>query len=621
MLEIKLINRILFKGIIIFCFLLLVGRLVQLQIINSDLYQVLSEGNTIRLVSIPAPRGLIYDRNGEVLVTSRFAYRVSIMPPVHNIQEDIFEKLGAILFMDPDDIRYRVQNASGFPYEPIVIKTDVSTDMVISIEERKMELSGVMIDRVPVREYNYNNPAAHIVGRIGRISEDQLRTLRSEGYTSTDIVGITGIERYYESDLRGINGVRRIEVDARLNPVSPVRYLEDIELTTDHERSPVSGADIVLTIDLELQMAVENLLKEGINEARERYPSTSGGTAILLRPETGEILAMASYPDYDPNLFVGGISTSDWNALINDPDRPFVNRATSAYAPGSVFKPVVAIAGLETDLVDGGENILCTGVDLVLPDEKRCWIWYSTGRGHGDVTMAEALGVSCNVFFYELGRRIGIDDLSDWSFRFGLGQSTGITLFPADSQGLVPTREWKLEARGQRWLAPTETMDMSIGQGFLNTTPLQIAGVYAGIATGGDIYKPYLVKEIRGPDRNIIFQSEPELLKPSLHLSLDTIDIINQGLTQTVTDGTASLTFNGFPISLAGKTGSAEVGGGKSHAWFGGYAPADNPEVVVVVFLELGGTGAGSAAPIARAILETYFNIETTETERVIRLE
>ncbi len=598
--EKELTSRIRIFGILVlFLFLVLFLRLWYLQIARGDEYDVMSKNNRVRLLSLEAPRGLIRDRNGEILATSRFAPTVSIVPMEWKNSNHVIEVLSEIIQMSTEDIEKKIAASAWRPFEPVRIKIDISPEVVIKIEERRIDLPGVIIEQLPVRQYVLGNFATHILGYIGEINEEELKALKGKGYSIGDLFGKIGVEKTFEENLKGIKGIQQVEVNALSRPV---RILG--------EESPIPGNDIVLTIDRRLQEIVEVALEEGLIDARKdpRYKDAKGGAIIVMDVRNGEILAMASAPDYDPNLFVGGISVTNWNKLIEDPYRPLYNRVMSGeYPPGSTFKIITAFAALEEGLVDLNDKFYCTGSDPTIPD-KKCAIWYSTGSGHGEQNLIESIKNSCNITFYELGKRIGVNKLAEYARDFGFGSPTGINVSPGDKGGLVPTKEWKLEKRFLRWVEPAETMDFSIGQGFFNATLLQIAAAYATIANGGTLYKPLIVKAINSSTGDSLRRFEPQVVR-EIHMSPMTEMILKEGMRRVTVDGSAREVFADFPISTAGKTGTAEVSGADNHAWFAAFAPAESPEVVVIVLVENGGYGGKVAAPIARKALEAYFRL------------
>ncbi|MBO8126187.1 MAG: penicillin-binding protein 2 [Firmicutes bacterium] len=604
---------LLFLGLV---FVVIVGRLWYLQIIRGEEFLRRSEANALRVIPIPAPRGIIYDRNLTPLATNRQAFTVSIVPrDLPDDPEPVYRRLSKIIDMSPEEIADAVASGQRLPYYPVRLVRDVGPEVVTTIEESRIDLPGVIIEETPIRYYPFGPLAGHTLGYLGQISEEQLKELGDQGYTGSDIVGRTGLERVYESELRGIDGGQQVEVN-RVN--RPIRVLGKVE--------SIPGNNLVLTLDAGLQGKVEELLAQRLAEIREegRYPRAYAGAAVVLDPNSGQILAMASEPGFDPSQFVGGVSFEYWQELVNNPYNPLRNRVTQGdITPGSVFKVVTAYAALSENLTSPWEVFDAQGRDYVYP-QKTCWI-YAQGRTHGRETVAEAIGDSCNVVFYELGRRVGIDKLSEYARRLGLGEPTGLNLYPPESSGLVPSREWKREAfqrPDQKIWYPIETLDVSIGQGPILVTPLQMALVYSVLANGGTLYKPYLVQAILKPTGEVVKTFKP-VIKDKLEIKPRVLETIREGLRYTITQGTGRSAFEGFPIPVAGKSGTAELSKTTSdvHGWFACYAPADDPEVVVVVALERAGGGGSSAGPVARKILEYYFGLDPSQSQEELAEE
>lgn len=607
--ERKIQERSRIFSIITFCiFFALIGRLWFLQVVRGERYEMLSEGNRVRLVTVPAPRGKFLDRDGEVLVSSRMAFCISILPSRVGESDKILKDLSGILGVSEAELkaRFDAQNRNRRPFEPIRLKMDVAPTTVIRIEERRPELPGVIIEELPVRNYVYGEFASHLFGYVGEVSKQDLEQFSEQGYRPGDIVGKTGLERLYETYLHGKDGGQQIEINALMRPI---RVLGS--------KDPVPGDNLVLTIDRDIQKAAEDALSEAIKKLSGSGSTRNAraGAVVALDPRNGEILAMVSRPGFDPNEFVKGITPERWKEL-NSRLSPQTNRVTSAtYPPGSAFKAVTLAAALEEGKTSPDEFFYCRGRDP--RSGKACWIWKDRRRGHGRESLLDGVANSCNVVFYELARRVGIDMLSKYAREFGFGRKTGLEIFPDEKAGLVPDREWKRKNyRGEnRIWYPDETLDVGIGQGALTVTPLQVATAYMAIANGGTLYVPRVVKRIMSADGEVVFESQPEVAG---HVTLrpDTWQAMKEGLRRVVASGTASGAFRRFPIPVAGKTGTAQAPPGPSHAWFVGFAPVDNPEIVVVAFVERGASGSAAAAPIARKVLEAYFSSSGRSEER-----
>ncbi len=591
-----------FAYVLVGIFFIILARLWYMQIIRGEHYSTLAEGNRIRRIPVTAPRGIFYDRNGEPLVSSRLSFTVSILPTaLTENREEVYEELAEIIGISSSEIKQEVEKSANRPFEPVRLLRDASPEIVTKIEERRLDLPGVIVEEMPVRNYIYGEFASHLFGYLGKISEEELVQWRDEGYRMTDVVGKTGLERVYEKYLKGQDGGEQVEVDAAGRPISLLGFV-----------NPVPGNDLLLTIDHKVQLAAEEALDQQLEAmAKSKYPNAKAGSVVVLDVETGQVLAMASKPGYDPNSFVGGISSKELEEMLKNPYHPFTSRILRvAEPPGSIFKLITATAALETGKVTLHDRFYCTGKDRY---GKRCW----RHSGHGQQTLLEGIKNSCNIVFYELGRRVGIDELARYARMYGLGKPTGFEL-PGERAGLVPDRQWKREnfkrADNQIWYE-AETMDVAIGQGALQTTPLQMASAIAAIGNGGTIYRPYVVQKILSPEGEELKSFQP-VATGQLQVSPDTLAVLRQGM-QDVTDpgGTAYGAFAGFPVAVGGKTGTAQNSQGDDHAWFVALAPIEDPEVAIVVFIEQGGSGGGFAAPVARKVLASYFNVEQKEEQ------
>jgi len=591
-----------FAYVLVGIFFIILARLWYMQIIRGEHYSTLAEGNRIRRIPVTAPRGIFYDRNGEPLVSSRLSFTVSILPTaLTENREEVYEELAEIIGISSSEIKQEVEKSANRPFEPVRLLRDASPEIVTKIEERRLDLPGVIVEEMPVRNYIYGEFASHLFGYLGKISEEELVQWRDEGYRMTDVVGKTGLERVYEKYLKGQDGGEQVEVDAAGRPISLLGFV-----------NPVPGNDLLLTIDHKVQLAAEEALDQQLEAmAKSKYPNAKAGSVVVLDVETGQVLAMASKPGYDPNSFVGGISSKELEEMLKNPYHPFTSRVLRvAEPPGSIFKLITATAALETGKVTLHDRFYCTGKDRY---GKRCW----RHSGHGQQTLLEGIKNSCNIVFYELGRRVGIDELARYARMYGLGKPTGFEL-PGERAGLVPDRQWKREnfkrADNQIWYE-AETMDVAIGQGALQTTPLQMASAIAAIGNGGTIYRPYVVQKVLSPEGEELKSFQP-VATGQLQVSPDTLAVLRQGM-QDVTDpgGTAYGAFAGFPVAVGGKTGTAQNSQGDDHAWFVALAPIEDPEVAIVVFIEQGGSGGGFAAPVARKVLASYFNVEQKEEQ------
>ncbi|MDR3589321.1 MAG: penicillin-binding protein 2 [Negativicutes bacterium] len=578
--------------IVILVFVALVTRLGYLQVVQGKYYGNLADGNRIKLIPILAPRGTFYDRNGVPLVSNRPGSSVSLIPISGPVPETVIVKLAAILGMSPAEIQAKI-GLQGGSFEPIRVKADIGPDIVTMIEERRSELPGVVIEIQPIRNYIYNELGAHIIGYVSEINDTELEQRKAEGYRTGDTVGKSGLEQVYDREIRGTDGGRQVEVDVNGRAVQVLG-----------KKEPLPGNSLVLTIDQRIQKAAEQAMDEHLKYLQTKLGNVNAkaATAVVMNPKTGEILAMVSRPAFNPNLFSGGISSKDWKAINDNPFHPMDNKAISGeYPPGSTFKIVTGTAALELGKVTPEEKILDTGKHWLIPKGN------AQGEALGWINFKEALSKSDNVYFYEMGNRLGIDNLEKYARMFGLGDYTGINL-PGESDGLVANRRYKEKVYGEDWYL-SETFDAAIGQGFQLATPLQMAMVMGEIANGGHRYRPYLVSKIVAANGETVKSYGPEETG-SIQMSGRTLNLIREALHEVaLPGGTAAYIFDGFPVSLAGKTGTAENSHGDDHGLFVAYAPFEDPRVVIAVVVEQGGFGADAAAPIARKILEAAFNI------------
>lgn len=597
-----------FFVIVILCVAVILARLWYLQIVKGDEFARLADGNRMRQLRVLPPRGNILDRNRVTLVRSKSSFTVALVPGgLPRDSADTFSLLCEILQISHEELEEAVEKGRGYPYEPVRIMRGVDAATVIAIEENRNRLPGVFIEEEPVREYLFGELASHLIGYLGSVTVEELREL-DESYRGSDLVGKTGIERVYEQELRGEVGTLTVEVNALSRPIQTVSYLE-----------PVPGHNIVLTIDHRLQAVAEQAFEEHILTLREE-PGTQAGGVVVLKPKTGEILAMASIPGFNPELLLDTSTRNQYyNQLIKNPRRPLFNRITQAlYGPGSAFKPVTALAILEEGVYRADQVFNATGVSEY---GVRDWVITNRLAPLGNITLKEALGISSNHYFADLGTKVGIDRLSEWMRAFGMGEPTGLKLYPVERAGLVPDREWKKAAFAgrpvwdQNWY-PSDTEQISIGQGFHQMTILQLAQIYAAIANRGPMYVPQVVREIRTPDGQVVQSFQPQLARV-VEASSTHWEAVIDGLRAAVEHprGTARNAFAGFPTSVAAKTGTWEVAGSTANGVFAAFAPVEEPEIVVVVVVERGIGGASGAAPIARRVMEAYFSLNEEPIE------
>lgn len=584
--------------VVFILFFMLFGRLWYLQVIKGPEYRTLSESNRTRVQDILPTRGLILDRNGRLLVDNHPAFDLAL------VREDVsqlnFLKARLKQLLDPpyEHLEKNFEAARFKPaFQPALIHADLSRSELVSLETYRFELPGLVIRIKPRRKYLYEGLAAHVIGYLGEISQNQLELDEYREYRMGDLVGRFGLEREFESSLKGKRGRRLVEVNAS------GRVLEVIK-----QVPPVPGNNLYLTLDKSLQKVAEEAL------------SQTAGALVALDPSNGEILAMVSNPTFSQDDFIRGISSEKWQALIKNPLHPLENRAISGqYMPGSVFKIVTALAGLEEGIITPQTTIYCTGKYQFGNRSYRCWL----KRGHGKVNLYKALVESCDVYFYNVGKQLNIDRLARYSQALGLGQRTGVGL-ENEKAGLVPTIRWKKSRFKEPWIQG-DSLLVAIGQGYNLVTPLQIAQMLGAVVNGGILYKPYLVKRITDVAEREITTFSPEVVR-RLEFNQKHLALIKQGLVGVVNEprGTGRKARLEY-VTVGGKTGTTQVIASRpedeneedvpykfrNHAWFAAFAPAEAPRIVVVVMAEHTGNGGGSAAaPLAKKVLEAFFSAE-----------
>jgi penicillin-binding protein 2 len=569
---------------------LLVFRLVWMQLFQGGQYKKIADMNRTKQIMLLAPRGTMYDRNGAALVTNRPSFAVTIIPSEYDHSPETTALLASITGVTVDQINKLLQDSEEFPYTPVPIKRDIDTATIAKIEER--HLHGITIEAIPIRHYMYNQLAAHVLGYIGSISQEEYAERKKQGYRPNDLIGKDGLEEVWQDVLHGQDGAKQVEVNATGEAVRPLA-----------DRPSIQGQGIVLTLDANLQKAAEEALTAQVAASRKVGAPAKGGAVVMLDVKTGGVLVMASNPAFDPNQFAGGIGSRDWNQLINNPNNPLTNRVIqNTYPPASVFKIITAAAALEMNLTTPQEIFDDKGVYVL-----NGWSFYGwETKGLGKLSIVDGLAWSSDPVFYELGNRLGVDNLASYALTFGYGQTIGIKL-AGEEKGLVPTAEWKQATYGEPWY-PGETLIAAIGQGYYLVTPLQQAVLAMTVANGGIAYKPMLVDKVLTAEGNLAQKMEPEISR-TVYLRPEVWDTIRQGMMAVTARGTGAAVFQGFPQKVAGKSGSAETGRGPTHSWFVCYAPAENPEIAMAVFVEEGGEGSMAAAPITRRVLEAYFGL------------
>lgn len=588
---------------IIVAFLIFSGRLFQLQIVEGADLRSRSERNFVRTIRLEAPRGDIVDRDGRVLATTRPAYRVEVIPNELRGGDVTYRALGQILSEPTDEIRDKIGTPRGRKrFQPVLLRGDLGYERFAQVESHRYALPGVVTTIGPRRHYTEERLAAHLLGTIGQVGTRQLALPQFNDYVAGEVVGQFGLEAKLEAHLRGRAGGRNMVVDVAGREIE---LLEEIK--------PVPGGRVVLTLDRDLQSVAEQAFRSTDPEVPDHM-----GALVAIDPNNGEVLALVSLPSFDPNSFAGGIDSLTWDQLISDPWKPLRNRAVSGeYSPGSTYKAVVAAAGLAEKAIGQEEQIYCPGHYRLGRRVYRCW----KRGGHGDVNMKDALEGSCDVYFYELGVRLGIETIARYAKGFGLGERTGIDL-AAEKAGLIPTREWKLRAKGEKWIKG-ETVSAAIGQGYNLTTPIQLAVTYAAIANGGRVLRPQLIKRFETWDQEVLEIQIPHEVS-RVPVTREILGMVREGLVAVVQGehGTGSRA-RVKGIEVAGKSGTTQVVSldlvkdmepeeipvrYRDHALFAAFAPADAPEIVVVALVEHAGEGGGTvAAPIVQKVLARYF--------------
>lgn len=584
-------------------FALLLGRMWQLQIVQGEQYAQLADGNRLRRLATSAPRGKIFDRDGAVVADNRLVFTVSIVPGGLSSERDaVVQRLSEILGMAQEEIEEALQGRQrAYPYEPIRVLRDVPPDVVVAIEENRMDLPGVILEQEPIRHYTGGAAMTHILGYLLSASPEDLRAW--DGYRPDDLVGKSGIERAYEEYLRGEHGFQQVEVNALSRAIRQLGSMP-----------PMPGHDLVLTVDTDLQQATVEILEEQLARlaaADNRMRPPGGAAVVLLDVHTGAVLTVASVPTYDGNVFLTDGRSDYWRSLEEHPQSPMFNRALQGrYAPGSAFKPVTMLAALERGVTTPDEIYNATGSVEVSGTVFRDWTITQGLPPAGPVDAVAAMERSVNDYFYTMGMRAGIQAIADTARGLGLGRSSGLDIWPADVAGTVPDPAWKHNEYLEIWF-PGDTVNVSIGQGYLQVTPMQMALLYMGLANRGTVYQPHLVQKVLSPAGEPVYEHAPTVLS-SLSAAPEHWDTVRQGLRAVVSGsrGTARNAFRDFPVAVAGKTGSAQVGGNvETHAWFAAFAPYDEPEVAIAVLIEHGGGGGSAAAPVACRVLAEYFDL------------
>jgi len=597
-----------------------IARLVQLQVFDHELFAEKSQGNRVRIEAVPPIRGLIFDRKGRVIAENLPAYQLELIPEQVDDIDDTLSRLAAINLIEQDDIpRFTALSQSGQQFKPVTLKFRLTDEEIANFAIQRPRFPGVDFQPRLVRHYPYGALFSHAVGYVGALDTNDMQRLESARYAGTSHTGKTGVERSFENNLHGDAGFRHLIANARGRqvPADTSELLDSLPM----DETPSPGSNVYLTLDLDLQQVA--------------YDAMDGrrGAVVALDPTNGEILALVSTPSFDPNPFAVGMSTAQYSELQDNLDRPLFNRAViGSYPPGSTIKPMLALAALETGATNLTRKSICIGYFQLEGDEHRYRDWRP--EGHGPVDLHDAIAQSCDVYFYELGVKLGIDNMHKYLTQFGLGSTTGIDLL-GERPGLVPSRQWKRDnfrnRDDKRWYHG-ETVIASIGQGFMLATPLQLASATGTLALRGSRYKPHLVAAIEDP-----LSGEREMIEPE---SLDRVAIDNEFYWDNILEamhdvmqgprGTARAVGFGAGYEMAGKSGTAQVVSIaqdeeydeeeiaerlRDHALFISFAPFDNPRIAVAVIVENGSSGSGVAAPIAKAVMDKYLGYGADATQ------
>ena len=570
-------------------FAVLLGRMVYLQLWRGDYYAKQSDGNRLRQSRILAPRGIIYESEGKELVNNLPGYAV-VLQKQSSYKPETLQRLSNLLQMPVEEINAKIKASENF-YEPIMLKNNLDQQMVTKIEEQRRYMPEVMLSVQPIRNYPYHELAVHALGYVGEVSSYEIEQGLFKNISQGSLVGKGGLEKTYDKYLRGEDGAFMEEVDVAGNVV---KHYDSVQ--------PIPGKNLKLTIDYELQKELEAFTDKHLAFLRSSgiAPGARAAAVVAIDPRNGAVRAMVSRPGYDPNWFVHGISSKNWNSINNDPNYPMNNKViTGEYPPGSTFKIVTGSAAFELKKVGLNEPIFDGGFHPMVPTMGN-----AGGEVLGWLTFIKALAMSDNVYFYELGYRVGIDNIEKYAHIFGFGERTGIDL-EGESKGLVASKKVKREIWDEDWRLG-DTFNAAIGQGFNLTTPIQLSVMLSIVANGGTKYQPYLVDSIINSDGSL-FEKPKRAEGKHIDVSQQTIDYIRMGMSATTQEGGTASYFAGLPKPIAGKTGTAENSHGRDHGLFVAYGPVDDPELVVVCIVEQGGFGSVAAGPIVYKAFEEFF--------------
>jgi penicillin-binding protein 2 len=594
--------------ICLLAFALLIARLWQLQIVNGESYFRASTENIIRQIEVKPERGRIYDRNGHILADNRPSFDVYMIPHIfgRHFNDETVRLLKDYLNISADEL-IRLERQARTNLGEVLLRRDISRAQVAQLEEDKLRLPGIEVRANAHRYYPLQSVGAHTIGYVAEVGQEELRSLTRYGYRAGDYVGRMGLERSFEEILHGAPGLERRVVDARGNPQgeAQTRFL----IGEYQQVGAIAGRDIVSTIDADLMLIIE--------EATRSY---AAGAVVAIDPRDGSVLALYSKPAFNPNAWSGRLSAAEKMRSDNDPFRPMVDKTVSGYFPGSVYKIVGTLAALADGTMSVNETVNCPGFYTFGGRRFRCW----RRGGHGRVNALDAMKVSCDVYYYKVAEMMGMDRLAEYAHGFGFGERTGLPI-NNEFAGRIPTREWHRKNSSEGYQRGFD-LNTIIGQGDTLSSPLQVAMAYAAIANGGDIYYPWLVKEIRNSRGETLFEFSPRVRK-RMEMKPEHLEVLRRSLWMVVQGEKGTAYGSRLPhIEIAGKTGTAQVARigavrianedkemlRRDHAWFAAYAPYDKPEIVVVVFLEHAGHGGAEAAPVAARIIEQYFDKDRT---------
>jgi penicillin-binding protein 2 len=593
-----------YKYLVVFvglAFFLVFIRLWSLQVIKGSELRRLSENNCIRLRENPADRGMLLDRKGRIVAHNRPSFEVYLIPEDLKANPEVVTEVGNLLKIRPEEIQERINTEKRrAPFKPVRIKSDIDWNELANLEFNRVYLPGLFVDVRPRRAYDYGDLASHLIGYMGEVDENEMKQAKETPYRMGALIGKYGVEYRWENDLRGTDGGRQIEVDALGREIRPLGIVE-----------PFPGNNLFLTIDLDLQRTAEEAYQD------------KNGALVAMDPKTGRILAMVSKPSFEPDIFARNILPEEWKSLVENPYHPLQNKGIQGqYPAGSTFKIVTAIAGLESGSITPTTQFFCKGTFPYGNRDFRCW----KEGGHGAISLHRAIVESCDIYFYQVGLKVGVDLIAHYANEFNLGRMTGISL-PHEKPGTVPSSSWKKKRFGVPWYSG-ETLSFSVGQGYLNATPLQLLMLISGVANGGKQYLPQVVERVENIYGKKLKEYPPVELRKA-NVSEKTLQIVQEALRGAVNDphGTG-WTCALKEVKVAGKTGTAQVirlpdnfkkgdmnrmpQKFRDHAWFVAYAPFEDPKIAIAVLVEHGGFGASAAAPIAKKVIEKFLNLESS---------